>query len=209
MIQTLRFKLTIEDTLWSRLEPDLFRLLSLPLYSSCMPSSCGTASRPLQGGTVQQQHHPGFKRGSRVSEPHGWRAFLRKKSGKQKPKTALESTLLLSRFLSKITFQMSVTLRELKPTKHIPPKPLLCLLQTLTPNYLLSPGVCTPSMQSLKSARWAWLSQRCQQQLRAQSSRSASRVANSRDRSDQLTEESRSIATNDMPLKAGLPNGIY
>lgn len=174
-----------------------------------MPSSCCTASQPLQGGTLPQQHHHGFKRGSRVSELHGRRAFLRKRSGRQKPKTALESTLPLSRFLSKITFQMSVTLRELKPTKRIPSKLLLCLPQTLTPNYLLSPGVCTSSTQSLKSTRWPSLSQHCQQQLRAQSSRSASTVANSRDRSDLLTEESRSIATNNMALKADLPDGIY
>lgn len=134
--------------------------------------------------------------------PRGQRGFLRKSSGKQKPKMSLESILLLSGLLSKITFPVSVTwrglsLRNVQPESHS----LLCLPHPLTPNDLLCPGVCTSSTRSPKSSRWAWLSQYCRQRSPELSSRSASREANSRDWSDQLTEESRRRANSDNQSK--------
>lgn len=52
--------------------------------------------------------------------------FSEEDQGNEKSEMSLGSVSVLSRFLSKITFQMSVTLRWPKPTKHTSPKPTAC-----------------------------------------------------------------------------------
>lgn len=172
-----RFKLTIEDHLWSRLVSELTGFFK-PAVTSQLCNHFAACLPPLPGehscrgtGRVEER--------KQCDPALCMNGISQKRIRERKTKDVNGINFAPSRFLSKTTFQMSGRLRWLKPTKLATPKPTLCLSRP-TAHYLLSPGVCTSSMRSLKSARWAWLSQYCQQRWPAPPSRSASREANSR-----------------------------
>lgn len=149
------------------LSEPVFSAQRLPLPpADAARRSCPAVARPWAERGQSCEHTPRMK------------GLLRKETGRPEPKMSAGSVLLLSRFLSKITFQTSVARKGLKLTKCTAPKPTPP--QTRTPRYLLYPGARTSSRPSPRSARWAWRSQCCRRRSRAQSSRSASRAADSR-----------------------------